>query len=451
MVLALGCAQCGSSGSPAGDTDTDTDASSSSSSSTSTGDAESSSTGPVELCGNGEMEGDEECDDGNTVNGDDCTADCMNGQQLAWVDTHDQGNGTDCAEGIAVDGEGNVIVAGFVLTGNQGENIWVRKYSPGGEVLWTETVDGPGGGDDRARGVAANAAGEIVVTGFVSGNGMQGRNLWVRGYDAGGGAMWTDPVDGPMGGDDQGYGVAATDDGWVVSGEIFVGVNDTDMWLRRYDAAGAEVWTQMHAGQAEALDSGRDVDVGPSGEIVVTGWETDKADGRTAWTRKYDATGAAQWTARYNGGSPNGNQGNGVAVGADGSVTVAGTSRVGSDPTLYWNQGYDADGNEVWTKFVGEFTTSPAIGRGAAAGQDGQFSTVGSSTDQGAAAAKIRLVRYDATGDQLWQQGFTGPEQTEGEGFAVAIGPDESIAFAGCDFTLGANDSGNIFVAKITP
>lgn len=213
------------------------------------------------------------------------------------------------------------------------------------------------------------------------------------------------------------------------------------------------MWTQTFAGQGAGLDSGRDVDVGPNGEIVVTGWESSENEGRSAWTRKYNAQGQPQWTARYNAGSTTGNQGQGVAVGIDGSVVVAGMSREGSNPTLFWNQGYDADGNETWVAFIGQFTSQPAIGRGAAAGHDGQFSTVGESTDEGQAAARTRVARFDADGDKLWEQGFSGTDTSrpEGNGYAIAIGPDDTIAFAGCDFALGDVDSGNIFVARIRP
>jgi cysteine-rich repeat protein len=454
LVLCLPCLQCGDDGGGAAtDTATDTE-DDDDDESTSTGEMSSSSTGPEIVCGNGVVDEGEDCDDGNTLNGDDCTADCHDGQQELYAVSHDQGNGTDCAEGVAVDGEGNIIVAGFVLTAGAGENVWVRKYTPEltpMEGLWTQSVDGPGGGDDRARGIAANAAGEIVVVGFLTGTGAQGRNIWVRSYDADGNELWNDVVDGPSGGDDQAYGVAAMEDGWVVSGELFVGTGDTDVWLRRYDAAGEEVWTQTFAGQGAGLDSGRDVDVGPGGEIVVTGWESSEMDGRSAWTRKYNAEGQAEWTVRYNAGSTAGNQGQGVAVGIDGTIVVAGMSREGSDPTLFWNQGYDANGNETWTELVGQFTSQPAIGRGAAAGYDGQFSTVGQSTDEGSAESKTRVVRYEAGGDQLWQQGFTGLTGIESQGYAIDIGPDDTIAFAGCDFSLGDIDSGNIFVARMRP
>lgn len=448
-LLLLGlCLQCGDDGGAAA-TDTDVETTDES---TSTGE-ESTSTGPVELCGNGVVDAGEECDDMNTVNGDECTADCFTGQALLFAQTHDQGNGTDCAEGVAVDGEGNVIAAGFVATGNAGENAWLRKYSPSGEEIWTQMQDGPAGGDDRARAVAANAAGEIVVAGFLTGTGAQGRNIWVRGYDAGGNELWNEVVDGPNGGDDQAYGVAATEDGWVVSGELLVGMNDTDVWLRRYDAAGAEVWTQTFAGQGGGLDSGRGVAVGAGGEIVVTGWESSEMEGRSAWTREYDANGGTVWTMRYNGGSTAGNQGNGVAVGSDGSVVVAGQSREGSDPTLFWNQGYDGGGNATWVDFVGELTSQAAVGRGAAAGPDGQYVTVGESTDEGTAASKTRLVRFDADGDQLYEQGYTGPDPLRpvAVGNAVAIGPDDTIAFAGCGFAIGDDASGDIFVAKVRP
>src|SRR5690606_31737657 len=73
-----------------------------------TGSTGAESTGEVELCGNGVVDEGEECDDGNTINGDGCNADCRPSETLEWSVVYDGGNGDDCAEAVAADSAGNV-------------------------------------------------------------------------------------------------------------------------------------------------------------------------------------------------------------------------------------------------------------------------------------------------------------------------------------------------------
>lgn len=66
------------------------------------------------------------------------------------------------AQGTAVDGSGNVYVAG--RSGADGAyDCLVIKYGPSGNVLWTKTYDG--GGDDEAYNVALDASGNVYVGG----------------------------------------------------------------------------------------------------------------------------------------------------------------------------------------------------------------------------------------------------------------------------------------------
>jgi hypothetical protein len=84
--------------------------------------------------------------------------------------------GTGRAEGVAIDKSGNVYVAA-TLDQREGD-IVVLKYSPGGTFLWaTEPYDGTGGGSpDRARAIAVDGAGDVIVAGtsVVNGTGLEG-------------------------------------------------------------------------------------------------------------------------------------------------------------------------------------------------------------------------------------------------------------------------------------
>ncbi len=79
-------------------------------------------------------------------------------------------------ESVAVDAQGNVVAAGWVidevsLAGTPikaaGWGALILKIDPTGKVLWTKLLDGPG--DDQASGVTIDAQGNILVAGDSSG------------------------------------------------------------------------------------------------------------------------------------------------------------------------------------------------------------------------------------------------------------------------------------------
>jgi hypothetical protein len=107
----------------------------------------------------------------------------------------------DCIWDVAADGSGNAIVAGFTSTtcldfaaGDvQGS---VRKFDPNGVELWSYDFGGPL--EDRAFGVATDAAGDILVvgrtTGDLSGTNLGGWDLFVHAVDAAGNPGWTEQL-----------------------------------------------------------------------------------------------------------------------------------------------------------------------------------------------------------------------------------------------------------------
>jgi hypothetical protein len=50
--------------------------------------------------------------------------------------------------------------------GNTTTDVWTRKYASDGAEMWSRSHDGPGSGDDGARGVAVDAAGNVCVAGY---------------------------------------------------------------------------------------------------------------------------------------------------------------------------------------------------------------------------------------------------------------------------------------------
>jgi uncharacterized protein (TIGR03437 family) len=299
--------------------------------------------------------------------------------------------GMDRATAVAVDGSGIYVI------GNKGfsQGGGVRKYDSRGNELWTREFSVPGESVHFA-GAAADATG-VYLAGYMRVDAGADTGQFVRKYSAGGDQLWTRqleffPTGGSVGVDDTGL--------YVVGAQFYP---DPGGFLRRYNAEGDELWTSRFQVPAlnpyfgaPAVDATGVYVLGQSAEnlfTVVGKWDLN---GNALWTRqletasaphllaaadptgffvvgdlggrpslrRYDAGGNELWTrpvatsyALYPGG---------VAADATG-VYIAGTTslaapalpgqcRSGSGSDSFVRK-YDPDGAEVWTR---EFGTSDA-------------------------------------------------------------------------------------------
>jgi hypothetical protein len=89
------------------------------------------------------------------------------GVQEAWVTTYNGGlaQGTNRAVALALDSQGNVVVAGS-STGAAGDfDYVVLKYEPSGSLIWSNRYDSPGHGQDEVRAMKIDHHNSVVVCG----------------------------------------------------------------------------------------------------------------------------------------------------------------------------------------------------------------------------------------------------------------------------------------------
>jgi len=413
-----------------------------------TEDPDTATTEPLPECGNGVREDPEQCDDGNLEPGDGCDPDCTEtvDTQL-WEDV--QGGAAavqESGQGVVVDGAGNIVVVGYLVDDVGNPDIWVKKYDPAGAEVWTQVLDPSMGFDDRGHGVDVDAQDNILVSGDI-GVSETASDVWLGKLDPAGALVWQYTFDGPEGQNDIGEDVAVDADGnAVVAGSVRVAPNDVDIFYAKVDPAGAELWSTIVAGPATYEDRAMGVEIDGDGNAVVAGFVSADAFALDVWLRKVDPAGAEVWTTTWESLQGGVDQGFDVAIAPDGSIGVAGTTPIIATNENVWLGKFDADGMLVWYQDFG----GPAIlndhGLGIAADSQGAFVVVGfkgvADTD-----SDIWLRKWDAAGNVVWTQSIIGAGMDRDQALAAAVDANDDVVATG-EIRQRANNNGDIWVAK---
>jgi hypothetical protein len=334
--------------------------------------------------------------------------------------------GDDAGTSIALDGSGNVVVAGYFNgaadfdpgsgTASRGSSgitsTFVARYSSSGTYLWAFAI--ATGGFPSA--VAIDGSGNIALTGAFRGS---------CDFNPGSGTA-------------------------TLASAKLRGVYTDDIFVARYTSSGSYLWA-FRLGETDA-DWGCGVAVDGSGNIYVTGRffgtvdfnpgsatnNLTSAGGMDMFVAKYSSAGAYGWASRVGGNEGGEDVGYAVAVDGSGNVVVT-----GSRNSSIFIGGFTSSGNANWS-FV------PAVGSGRAVAIDGsgdihvtgQF--VGSGDfDPGSGTATLAaadmsetfVAKYTSSGSYLWAFA-TASQTTPVRSFAIGRG-------------LAINSSGEIHVTGI--
>ena len=269
---------------------------------------------------------------------------------------------------VAVDGDGNCYVAGrlkgVAFLGKPVESTglfdgFLAKYDPTGTLLWVKACG------DEARGVAVDSSGAVVVTGMIEA-GDNGSDIFMKRFASDGTHLWTRTAGGA--GSDCGNSVVPG-----VSGAVFVtgffsdtaafgdtvltSAGATDIFIAKYDADGSVVFVEAAGGTGS--DEGRCVSWDGLNTVAVTGVFADAAQiggkaltssgKQDAFMALYSSEGAP--VAGFGGGGAEDDSGEAVATGG-GLTTVVGSFQ---DGAVF---GDDALGthalNELFLSIIGE-------------------------------------------------------------------------------------------------
>lgn len=359
--------------------------------------------------------------------------------------------------GVAVDGAGNVITAGYFqdtvdfgggdLVSNGQDDVFVAKLADDGSFVWARTAGGSN--QDEAKAVAVDAAGNVYST---------GRFRLTADFSPGGG------------------------------GEITSNGND-DIFIYKLNADGSFGWVRGFGGSN--IDEGWSIATDSASNVYVTGFfsgtvDFDPGNGTTEltsrdatndiFTTSFDADGNFRW-AKFISGASQRDRGDAIVATEDG-VYVTGyfdnantnfnpggnvSAPYASDRDLFLVK-YGRAGGFQWVKSIGG--TGSDAGNSLAADAAGNIYVGGTFEDtitvegitltgNADGMRDVLVASYTPAGDFRWATSLTGTQRDEATG--IAVGENGTIhitgffggTLAGGGTTLTSAGDRDIFVATL--
>ncbi|MFZ6181471.1 PQQ-binding-like beta-propeller repeat protein [Nannocystis pusilla] len=335
------------------------------------------------VCGDGVVDGDEACDDGNDEPNDGCGVNCTRTGEVAWTV-----EGAGRIEGFATGPDGTIYLCTF---GVVNEPAFVRAFTPDGTELWSSSA--PHSGE-----IAVSPAGQIFLANPVTG---------IHAFTPDGALVATWDLFSDVGI----VGLAATDDGvYVATGDPVI---EGQLVMHGLDSATGE---PMWEGRTpEGLTATPRQVVAAGDRILVPG--VVFSDVRRSMLAAFDATSGALLSLELD--DPAAPAWDSAAALGNGDVVLAGR---GLEPDGLLVRRLTADLEEAWTDFTPYGTgTSPRPEKVAASPQ-GHIAVVGYDAGDNDSAI-VRLL--DGEGATLWSSRFASPQDNERDGaVGVAFGPD---------------------------
>ncbi len=369
--------------------------------------------------------------------------------------------GLDVALSVITDSSSNIFVCGFTggalpgQTNSGSQDAFLCKYDINGNVIWIKQFGSSTNQffGTEASDIVLDSFSNVYLCGKVGFNGSLpgqtssgGTDAFVRKYNTNGTEIWTRQFGAVVNsnGNDEDMANCITLDN---IGNIYVGgytkgsfpgqtsahEGNPDIFIRKYDASGNELWTKQFGCPGE--DVCLDVKTDSSGEVYICGFVSGALPGQSwagdfdAFIRKYSSGGTELWTKQF--GTDSGDDISGIAIDSSGNIcigaitmgTMSGQSSAGYYDCVVGK--FDASGTELWIKQFGSTTYGYDAISDLAIDDFGNIYLSGSTNQAlvgqtSAGHYDAFICKYDTNGNKLWTYQFG----TGGDDYGRSISVD---------------------------
>ncbi len=314
----------------------------------------------------------------------------------------------DVAFETALDASGNVYITGYSFNAAGNADIFTIKYNNAGVRQWTARYNGPGAGADVAYAIAVDGLGNVYVAG-TSVNAAADSDLVVIKYNNAGVRQWVARYDGAGHGADVAFDLQLDDAGNVYAGG-YARVDTVlfDMLTIKYDTDGVQQWLASYHGVGSVSATVRELAVDDAQNVYVTGHANGASGNSDFVTIKYDMSGVEQWVAFYNPLADSTDMSTDIALDSAGNVYVTGSSKNASGNFDYATLKYDNTGVRQWAaRFDSEWHGADRA-NDVAVDAEGNVYVTGSSFRTGN-EEDFATIKYNGAGVKQWNSRYNGP------------------------------------------
>ena len=333
--------------------------------------------------------------------------------QVNWTQRYNgTANKSDYAKDIAVDSNGNVIVSGYVKNASTNYDFVTIKYTPDGNIAWTQTYNSSDSYADFAIAMAIDANSNIIVAGY-SYTATNYDGIIIK-YNSSGSQLWAQKYNYSASSADYFYDVAIDPNGNIYA----VGKKDKDCLVVKYTPNGTFSWATTYNGTVNGWDILYSIGIDNSGNVYACGETAGTGTNQDCLTLKYSPSGALLWAKSYDGPANGWDMLEAIALDSAGNVYVTGSVETATDSN-YITIKYSPDGNSPWTASYSGTATGWDEAHAIAVTSDSNVVVTGYS--QSTTSADAATVKYNSqTGEQLWAARYNGAGNSTDYADAIA-------------------------------
>jgi len=348
------------------------------------------------------------------------------GSGVLWRALFDKAGGADQATAVAVDSGNNVIVTGYAWNGVNNDIRTIKYDGATGAVLWQHSFNGAANGQDISTSIAVDALDNVYVGGYTQNASGSEDYLVLKYGPAGpnpdGTPLWQATYRGTAPGANKVASIAAGGNGVAVTGQSWNGAA-FDILTLKYDFGGTRLWEQRYTVGGTRPSVGKYVKMDSAGNVVITGYAANELD-LDIHTAKYAGdTGTPLWQRTYNGAFDD--EPSGLYLDAQGSVYITGYTWTLTGRNDFVTARYNGStGSVAWEKVFdsgngGDDITTPT---GIIVDPAGDVFVTGYKVLDG--NYDFMTIKYKKdNGNLLWSSSFNGTADANDRPVGIGLSP----------------------------